>query len=399
MNDLPHSDRIFDTQVDTKKIFVSMKYKFEPHNYIAKDGKSLLYLYIWETHPVEKIPLDIYIERKYWDRKAKRVSKQHVGHVDLNLCIDQIEAKITDIKVRFRLSETIMTIDKFLEEFHYGIPRMDFVKYFYYAKEKDLSLGRIKFNTWKKENSVYNIFSEWKPKLLFSELNNDIIDKFKLWRKENQIKSTTINSNLRVLKKYIGRAEDDGIKMKLVKKTIKVGSTNGHREALSEKELRKLMGYYKSDFLRDNHKVPLCRFLFSCYTGMRIGDNQDIVKGNIYEGQVYFQAEKTGKKNKIKLNKTAKKILKRCPEVFTTIFTDKHINEKLQEAALLLGIRTHVTFHISRHTFATNFLNAGGDIQILQKLLDHESLDTTMIYAHVKQKQKNKQIMLLDKVK
>jgi hypothetical protein len=36
-----------------------------------------------------------------------------------------------------------------------------------------------------------------------------------------------------------------------------------------------------------------------------------------------------------------------------------------------------------RHTLATRLLNAGMDIVSLQRLLGHEKLDTTMIYAHV----------------
>lgn len=399
MNVLINPDAIFDTQVDTKKIFVSMKYKFEPHNYIDKEGKSLLYLHVWEKYPPTKISLDIYIERKYWDFKTKRVTKAHPGHVDLNLTIDHTEAKITDIKVRYRLSQTVLTIEKFMEEFYHGMPRIDFVKYFLYAKEKDFSLGKICFTTWKKENSVYKRFAEFKPKLLFSEFTPEDLDRFKLWRKERKISSTTINSNLRVLKKYIGRAADDGIKMKFDKKVIKVGSTNGSREALSKKELRKFMKYFKSGFLRDNHQVPLARFLFSCFTGIRIGDNQAMTLNDFNEGKILFTAEKTSKKNMLKLNKTAKKILKKCPEIFSTTYTDQHINLILKDIAKLLGVKTHVTFHVSRHTFATNFLEAGGDIQVLQKLLDHESIETTMIYAHVNQKEKDKQIMLLDKIK
>jgi site-specific recombinase XerD len=42
-----------------------------------------------------------------------------------------------------------------------------------------------------------------------------------------------------------------------------------------------------------------------------------------------------------------------------------------------------VTPHRLRHTLATRLLNAGMDITQLQKLLGHEYLDTTMIYARV----------------
>ena len=52
---------------------------------------------------------------------------------------------------------------------------------------------------------------------------------------------------------------------------------------------------------------------------------------------------------------------------------------KLGEAAGVTG----VTPHRLRHTLATHLLNVGMDITQIQKLLGHQHLDTTMIYARV----------------
>jgi len=52
---------------------------------------------------------------------------------------------------------------------------------------------------------------------------------------------------------------------------------------------------------------------------------------------------------------------------------------KLGDAAGVSG----VTPHRLRHTLATRLLNAGMDITQIQKLLGHQHLDTTMIYARV----------------
>ena len=53
------SEAIFDTRVDTKKMFVSIKTKFIPRSYKNKEGLSLLYLHITGDLQRKRIPLDI----------------------------------------------------------------------------------------------------------------------------------------------------------------------------------------------------------------------------------------------------------------------------------------------------------------------------------------------------
>lgn len=60
------------------------------------------------------------------------------------------------------------------------------------------------------------------------------------------------------------------------------------------------------------------------------------------------------------------------------------MNSYLKEIADLCGIDKDLTFHLSRHTFATTVTLANGvPIETVSKMLGHTNIQTTQIYARV----------------
>lgn len=104
-----------------------------------------------------------------------------------------------------------------------------------------------------------------------------------------------------------------------------------------------------------------------------IGDTaMDALKNYILNYRIFLV--KTNDNNYVFLNKNGNKISR---QGFFKI---------LKGLAFDAGIKKDISPHTIRHSFATNLLNNGADLRIIQELLGHENLQTTEIYSHLTNK-------------
>ena len=148
-------------------------------------------------------------------------------------------------------------------------------------------------------------------------------------------------------------------------------------------------------------------YLFACSCGLRIGDVLNLKWKDISEDKGTWRASILMLKSQcplyIPLGEQARKWMPEQGEdgpnekVFK--LNRQTINENLQSWAEAAGITNKkVTFHTSRHTFATMLLTLGADIYTVSKLLGHTSVKTTQIYAKIIDQKKDDAVSLVDNI-
>lgn len=78
--------------------------------------------------------------------------------------------------------------------------------------------------------------------------------------------------------------------------------------------------------------------------------------------------------------------------------TTRSVQSIFHSALQKAGIRKKVGIHGLRHSYATHLLQYGTDISLIQRLLGHNDIRTTLIYTHVTDRQINKVVSPLDKL-
>lgn len=388
------SERIFDTLVDTNKLYVSMKTYFTIRPYKKNPENALIYLFITGDKKRERINFDVQVQVKDWDKEKQRLFPTSKENQDKNLILENLNSKVTAAKTIFRLSEKVLTPALLKKELLNEMPRVRFTA-FYKAQLEEEKINMV-IGSYNRYKSLLEKIIAFDDDVTFIDIDQDWLEKYRKFYKRQGNKDTTISGNIAGIKKFLGLAVRAGIKLKLDLKTIDVGSTKGNRTSLMPFELKKSAQYYYSEFIPESHRLILGYFLFSCMTGLRISDVQKLTRRNFIDNFITFVNEKTGIDQSIALNLNARRLIIFEPLLFEKKFADQHINDELKKIMKLLGINKNVTFHVGRHTFATSFLRAGGKIEKLQLLLGHSDIKQTMIYSHIVQKDANEEIFLLD---
>jgi len=169
--------------------------------------------------------------------------------------------------------------------------------------------------------------------------------------------------------------------------------TKVDRGYISEEELIRLMEVSVRTPVEEHVRDA---FLFSAFTGLAYIDIRNLRKDCIrkfFDGHwwIITRRQKTGVESNIRLLDVPLRLVEKYRdqvqgEFLFPIPSNNCCNENLCHLARRCGIRTHLTFHVGRHTFATLALNRGMPVESLSHILGHTNIRTTQIYAKITNK-------------
>ena len=155
------------------------------------------------------------------------------------------------------------------------------------------------------------------------------------------------------------------------------------RQPLTEDELTKMRKMNLDD--KPDHVRDL--FIFSAYTGLAYCDvqafNFDLMTEKI--GNMYYidgQRLKTDTRFFTPILKPAMEVLKKYHFNLPKI-TNQKGNDYLHIIQNTMGLHKSLTFHVARHSFATLAISHGVPIEDVARMLGHEDVRTTQIYAKI----------------
>lgn len=172
-----------------------------------------------------------------------------------------------------------------------------------------------------------------------------------------------------------------GIRIKRVEKEV---------ETITEEELNRILN-------KNITNERLCKvrdlFAFSCGTGLAFADVADLRPEDFSEqgGRtcIFKQRHKTGVNFYSVLLPFAKTIAEKYNYDFSDIMlSNQKMNSYLKEIQCICGVTSveSLHFHLARHYYATNAINAGVPLEVVQKLVGHKRIQQTIHYAKMMKK-------------
>lgn len=223
--------------------------------------------------------------------------------------------------------------------------------------------------------------------LYLRELNINFIKHFHTFLKtEKGMAQNSCTKHLKLLKKIVNQAVANSYMTSNPFLSYKVEREPVEIDFLDEEELRRIINF---DTLLPRLERAKDMFLFGCFTGLSYIDIKTLTAEHIEKdelGRIWIKKRrvKTGVLARVPLLPIAKLILDKYKggDKLLPIQDPADVNKYLKDIAILCNINKRITFHTSRHTFASTVtLSNNISLEVVSKMLGHTNTRMTSHYA------------------
>lgn len=350
----------------------------------------------------------ITIDPKVWDTKSGRATGRSAVAIEANRMLDNMRVSINKHYREIMDRDNYVTAEKVKNAFlgleHRCRTLLQVFKQHNEDYEKMYEAGMKAKATLLKYQCVYRHLEEFIYQryhvrdIALKELTPAFISDFDIFlRTEKNCCTNTVWLYLCPLRTMVSIAISNEWLSRDPFRDYEVKKEQTTRYFLTKDEIRLLM-----DGKLKNAKQELYRdlFVFCIFTGLSFSDMRNLSEENI---RTYFDEhlwisinrQKTGVQSNIRLLDIPKKILEKYRGLREDgkIFSVPHYMTCLygiRAVAKRCGITKHLTWHMSRHTMATEIcLTNGVPIETVSSILGHKNITTTQIYAKITKEKLN----------
>lgn len=373
------------------------------------DGTMPLHFLIIKDRKKSKITTGISIDPKYWDDKKCKIKPGATNSARNNSFLQNKLAELQD-QVFEHLTISKSATTRQLKNKLYGLKPLEIFPFAQEVLDKYKRQGQIASHD--RCNVIINKLKAHvnEAPICFQDLTPEFLEVYeKHLRVDKKNSTNTIHSNF----KFIRQLFNEAINKELLESTFypfnkfKIKTEKTQRSYLTEDELTDI----EEADCSEGVKVELHRdmFVFAAYSGgLRVSDVLKLKWKNVDNTHINLTIKKTGGQLSIKLPEKALKILAKYKpkkvEKDNYVFpmlpnglkeddyvlldneisgATAYINKNLKKVAEIAEISKPLSFHISRHTWATRALRKGISIDKVSKLMGHAAIKETQIYAKI----------------
>ena len=257
--------------------------------------------------------------------------------------------------------------------------------------ERYMEHAKLHKRSWKRDEQLLRDLKAFFGNPMLRDITPARIEDFQQARAK-QVAPATVNRATAMLKHMFFQAEKWGMHTQNPVRLVQfLREDNLKCETLSEEQEKKLVAAappYVQDLV-----------LFAVNTGLRTSDIFGLKWSdvNLERRELNLIVKKNGKVHELPLNETAFEVVNRQRRICEHVFTHPMSGQKIKNVrgALLTAVKRaglkKVTWHMFRHTIATRLLETT-DLVTVKEILGHESIKTTLRYAHTSAERKRRAV-------